>query len=98
MFIINITYKQDLSAVDQWLAPHVQFLEKYYHENIFLLSGRKNPRTGGIILAKANSKAELEAILQQDPFYVHEIADYEIIEFTLTNHHPQLQTLIETYE
>lgn len=96
MFLINLTYKKDLSTVEQWIIPHRQFLEKYYQLNVFLLSGRKNPRIGGVILARADSKSKLEEILQQDPFYVHGVADYDIIEFTLTQHHPQFQTLIET--
>lgn len=81
MFIINITYKTDLSRVDSHIKAHINFLEEYYTKGIFQASGRKVPRTGGIILSTCSDKAELEQILNKDPFKINALADYEIIEF-----------------
>jgi uncharacterized protein YciI len=39
------------------------------------------PRTGGVILAVADSKEELSSILAKDPFYKANVAHYEITEF-----------------
>ncbi|WP_060825297.1 YciI family protein [Sulfurospirillum cavolei] len=82
MFIISLTYHKSLEEVDAHLSAHVEFLKKNYAQGVFLASGRKNPRNGGVILALASSKAEIEAIIARDPFYIHEIAKYDIIEFT----------------
>ena len=81
MFIVSLTYKKDLSEVDKFIKPHIEFLKDKYSKNIFLASGRKVPRTGGIILAAAKNKNELMEELKDDPFYINEIADYDIIEF-----------------
>ncbi len=81
MFIVSLTYKKDLSEVDKFIEAHVKFLKEKYAKNIFLASGRKIPRTGGVILAKAKSKKELLSELKDDPFYINEVADYDIIEF-----------------
>lgn len=55
-------------------------MEKYYAEGRFIFSGRKNPRTGGIILVYNVDRNALMEIIKQDPFYQNEIVDYEITE------------------
>lgn len=81
MFIISLKYKKNLSEVDKFVPPHIEFLKEKYSKKIFLASGRKVPRDGGIIIARANSKDELMNELKDDPFHINSIADYEIIEF-----------------
>jgi uncharacterized protein YciI len=81
MFVVSLTYKVDLSEVEKFIAEHVSFLDKYYAKGHFLISGRKEPRTGGVILAKANSVDVLNTILAEDPFHRENIADYEVTEF-----------------
>ncbi|MFL7026862.1 YciI family protein [Enterovibrio norvegicus] len=81
MFVVSLTYTVALSEVDQYIDAHIAYLEKQYAEGHFLASGRKVPRTGGIILARANDRAHLDAILRADPFYQAGVADYDIMEF-----------------
>ena len=35
----------------------------------------------GIILAAGRSKAEIEALIREDPFHKHGLADFRVIEF-----------------
>jgi uncharacterized protein YciI len=81
MFIIELLYKADLAEIDARMAAHVKFLKKYYASGHFLVSGRKIPRDGGIILAAGKSRQEIEAITEGDPFHAHGLADSRIIEF-----------------
>src|SRR5882672_5710622 len=69
MFVIELTYKVDLAEIDAHMAAHVAFLKKYYASGNFLVSGRKIPRDGGIILAVAKSRERIEAIILEDPFH-----------------------------
>lgn len=94
MFIVILTYKKSLACVEQYLNEHRQFLENGYQREMFVASGPKNPRDGGIIISHINDRHELESFLQQDPFYIHEIADYEVIEFTPSKYHPDFATFI----
>jgi uncharacterized protein YciI len=81
VFVVSLTYKVDLSEVDKHITDHVAYLEKYYEKGNFVASGRKVPRTGGVILAHAESREELNAIMQEDPFFKADVATYEITEF-----------------
>jgi uncharacterized protein YciI len=81
MFLILLSYKKPLAEVDLFVAEHRAFLEHHYAAGDFLLSGRKEPRTGGVILANASARTEVEKIVRGDPFYREEVAEYEIVEF-----------------
>ena len=81
MFIVLLSYKCTLEEVDKHLEPHVVYLKEQYKKGNFIASGRRVPRTGGVILSRMNTKSELNHVLEKDPFYIAKIADYEIIEF-----------------
>jgi uncharacterized protein YciI len=96
MFIINLNYIVPLEKLDAHMAEHVKFLHKYYNQNVFVASGRKVPRTGGIILALAKSMEEVEKIISEDPFYIHKLAEFTITEFLTSQHHPDLKKLLKS--
>ena len=81
MFIIELVYEKSLKAIDAHMGEHMQFLNKHYAAGSFIMSGRKVPRTGGIIIAKCKTKKTLEKIMKQDPFYKQGLATFSIIEF-----------------
>jgi uncharacterized protein YciI len=94
MFIINLNYVVPLEQLDAHMTDHVKFLRHYYKKNVFVASGRKVPRTGGIILALAKSKEEVEQIISEDPFYIHKLAEFTITEFLTSQYHPELKKLL----
>ena len=81
MFIVSVTYKSPLEEIDSHLPGHIAFLDSYFTTGTFIAAGRKVPRTGGIIMAQGVTRADLEVIIEQDPFKAHGVADYEITEF-----------------
>jgi uncharacterized protein YciI len=95
MFVIELTYKVDLSEIDAHMAAHVMFLQKYYASGHFLISGRKIPRDGGIILAVGKSRQAIETIMKEDPFFTHGLADFRIIEFRASQRAADIQKRIE---
>lgn len=94
MFLVLLTYEKPLSVIDALLEEHVRFLETQYRQGLFLLSGRQEPRTGGIILARSESREALLAVLDQDPFRREGAARYEVIAFTPTKAAPELAGLL----
>ena len=98
MFIIELTYKAGLAEIDAHMKAHVAFLKKYYASGHFLVSGRKIPRDGGIILAVGKSRAEIEAIVEQDPFCRQGLADWRVIEFRASQRADDIQSRIDRVE
>lgn len=95
MFIINLHYIVPLEQLDAHMTDHVIYLRKYYKQNIFVASGRKVPRTGGIILALADSLDMIDTIIKEDPFYIHKLAEFSITEFLTSQSHPDLKKLLK---
>ena len=81
MFIIILTYQKEISEVEIYLESHRQYLETNYKSGNFIASGRQEPRVGGIILCRAKNKDEVDNLIQSDPFYIHKVAKYDIIQF-----------------
>ena len=84
MFIAILTYKKPIEEVDRFLQAHRDYLAEHYAAGNFIASGPQRPRIGGVIMMKANNRAEVDAIIAQDPFNINGIADYQIVEFTPT--------------
>jgi uncharacterized protein YciI len=95
MFVISSVYKKPMEFVDAHVKAHREFLDRYYEKGVFITSGPKEPRTGGIIIAKAGSRAELERIMAEDPFSVHGISAYEYTEFKATKSGKGLEKLLD---
>lgn len=84
-----------MSQIDKYLDAHIEYLDRNYERGVFIASGRKVPRSGGIILAKARTRSELEEILNDDPFKIHNLADYELTEFVPTKAATEFSSLIQ---
>ena len=95
MFVIELMYKTDLEEIDAHMTAHVRFLKKYYAAGNFLVSGRKIPRDGGIILAVAGSRQDIEGIIREDPFVKNGLADFRIIEFRASQRADDIPKRIE---
>lgn len=92
MFILSLTYIAPLEDADRHMDAHMDWVKSGYDRGLFLASGRKVPRTGGVILARGE-RAVLEAMCAKDPFKIHGIAEYEITEAALTTTAPGFENL-----
>lgn len=97
MFIFNLTYVRPLSEVERLLPAHIRFLDEHYKKHLFMCSGRKIPRTGGIILCNCDKMDRARAIMEKDPFYKEGIARYEIIAFTPSRSSEAFQTALSEH-
>ena len=95
MFVIELIYRAGLDQIDAAMSAHVKFLKKYYAAGNFVVSGRKIPRDGGIILARAASREEIETIMREDPFCARGLADARIIEFRASQRADDIQNRLD---
>jgi uncharacterized protein YciI len=80
-FVIEITYTAPLDKIDETLPEHRAFLQTGYDKGWLLMSGPQNPRTGGIVIARAPSLDDLQALFSHDPYQLKGQASYRFIEF-----------------
>lgn len=79
MIVISLTYKVPIEEVEKHLAGHMDFLKKGYADGVFVASGRKVPRSGGVIIARGSIDA-VRAFCETDPFVEHGLADLDLTE------------------
>ncbi|MQY14705.1 hypothetical protein SRB5_48810 [Streptomyces sp. RB5] len=90
MFVLDLSYTAPVDRVDALLDAHVAWLSKLYEDGVALASGRKDPREGGVVIAAGLPRAEIEALVAQDPFVTAGVAQYKITEFLATKTAPAL--------
>lgn len=84
MFLVLIEYKVPFEEVEPHVASHIDFVKSYVEKHKFVLTAKKVPRTGGVVLANFESKEELILVLKEDPFWVHDLANFDIIELQIS--------------
>lgn len=86
MVIAMLNYVKPIEEIEMALEPHRAFLEKYCTAGKLICAGRKNPRTGGVIILNVNSLEEAQSIISEDPFHIKELAEYELVEVIPTKY------------
>ncbi len=82
MYIALLNYVRPLDEVDALIPAHRDYLDRHYAAGVFVASGRREPRTGGVILIREHPRSMVTEILEQDPFFKAGVARYELLEFT----------------
>ena len=95
MFVLLITYTKPLEEVNKWLDAHKRYIQKNYDRSLFIASGRQIPPVGGVILANAASRAEIEEVIAEDPYVHGGVAEYQIVEFNTTSYDPRFEPFIK---
>jgi uncharacterized protein YciI len=93
-FIVEITYTASPEQVAGVLAAHRAFLQSGYERGWLLLSGPMNPKTGGVVVARAPSLTELQAYFNTDPYHLAGVAGHRFIEFEPVKHQPWLESWV----
>ncbi|MED7818367.1 MULTISPECIES: YciI family protein [unclassified Francisella] len=88
--IIDLQYLVEESEVAKIRPSHRDFLDIGYNKGIFLASGPKIPKTGGVILALGNID-EIKEFIKNDPFYINNIAKYSFSSFDAVKHIPEIK-------
>jgi uncharacterized protein YciI len=90
-FMIEITYTAPMDTIDAILPEHRAFLQHGYDAKMLLCSGPMTPRTGGIIIARAEAIDDVVKYFDGDPYNVRKAATYRFVEFSPVKHQSLLQ-------
>lgn len=85
-FLVEITYTADLSKIDEVLSDHRAFLQTGYDKGMILCSGPMNPRTGGVLITRAESDIDIKEFLSHDPYNINNLVEYRVVEFNPVKH------------
>lgn len=81
MYLVKITYAAPMDEINQHLPAHRDWLVANVAAQRFIVAGPLDDRSGGLILAHCDSRAELDAILAEDAYHKHQVANYEVLAF-----------------
>lgn len=82
MYIVFLTYTRPIEEVEALLETHVDWLNRYFTAGAFISAGRKDPRTGGMIMVREMDRKQLDSILAEDPF--QKVASYDVTKVNIT--------------
>jgi uncharacterized protein YciI len=94
MFVLLLTYTKPLAEVDALMREHVAWLDEHYEAGHFVVSGRRIPRVGGVILARGEDRDEVEALAASDPFVRGGVASCEVVQFRASQTAPGFDALL----
>jgi uncharacterized protein YciI len=89
MFVVLLKYIKPIEEVERLRPAHREFLDTLYARGKLVVSGPREPQTGGVIIANVDSEVEAMKMIVDDPFFVEKVADYELVRFTPTKHDPR---------
>jgi uncharacterized protein YciI len=90
-FVVEITYAVPFEQIVAALPEHRAFLQTGYDKGWLLCSGPQEPKTGGIVVARAPSKADIEQFFADDPYIKKKVATYRFVEFSPVKRQPFLE-------
>lgn len=94
-FIIHIDFKVLFETFGEAVPRHRAFLQDGYDQGLLLMSGPREPRTGGIVIARAGSLEHVETFFSKDPYKREGLATHSFQEFTPVKAQECVKTWIE---
>lgn len=82
MYLVDMNFINMALITPELTEQHRSYLANEYKRNNMMFGGRKEPRTGGIIISNHQTKDELRLLLESDPFVQSGAVKYSITEFT----------------
>jgi uncharacterized protein YciI len=84
-YVLSCSYCEPVpvprAEVDALLPSHKEFIRRGIAANLVLCAGPKKSGNGGIVIVKANTRAELEDYISTDPYFQKGILHVDITEF-----------------
>lgn len=93
MYIVLLNYTAPLERIDEAIPAHVEWLNEHYAAGRFMASGRREPRTGGVILTRDMPHEVLTELVASDPFARLDLAYHDIIQFSPSKYAHELKGL-----
>jgi uncharacterized protein YciI len=81
-FLIEITFTAEPKQMAAVRPEHRAYVQTGFERGLLLFSGLQKPTTGGMVVARAKSRSEIERFFAFDPYRLKGIATYRFVEFS----------------
>lgn len=78
IFLLLSSYTAPLDRIEELLPAHREYLRGLLEEGLLVVSGRREPWTGGAIVLRG-TREQAEAAVEADPFTREGVAETEIV-------------------
>ncbi|MDZ7937821.1 MAG: hypothetical protein U5M53_05890 [Rhodoferax sp.] len=78
MYIIFLKFGPNRAQAGQWMAEHVQWIQRGIDSGNFLMAGSLDNAQGGVVMAANMDRAEIEHQIGLDPFVIHNVVTADI--------------------
>src|SRR5689334_15161890 len=95
-FLVLLRFAEQRSKAKDLMEAHNAWIQQGFDDGAFLLVGTLQPRLGGVVLARASSRTELDARVQRDPFVAEQVVHAEVLEVSPSRMDPRLDFLAST--
>ena len=85
-FLVEITYTIPVEQLGELVTEHRAYIKTGFDKGMILMSGPQSPRLGGIVIARSETKEEIELFFLSDPYALHKAAEYRFVEFVPLMH------------
>lgn len=82
LFVVTLTYVRPMPEIQAHLETHRHWLAQYVASGHILAAGPLASGTGGIVIAHGEDQSELDAMIREDSFHVHQLVEYGIQAFS----------------
>ena len=84
LYILSLKYVRPLEEVKAHLETHKQWLARHAVAGRILAAGPAEDKSGGLVLASCSNRAELDAMVAEDSFVLHQLVQVSVQSFEPT--------------
>lgn len=93
-YLVELFFLKSFETFGDIVPQHRAYLQTGYDHGMFLMSGPREDKSGGIVIARAPDLETLQAFFAQDPYSINGLAQYRISAFTAAKRQPLLDDWI----
>lgn len=81
MYLLVSRYTAPRERIEELVPAHRDYLRRHLAAGTFVVSGRREPWDGGVIVARGLTREELDAVVAEDPFSRAGVAETDVVAF-----------------
>ena len=93
MFLLLGRYLTPVDEVEAHLDAHRGWVREHVEAGVFIAAGREVPLQGGLIVATGVTRDEVDAIIAKDPYFIEQVAEYDVREYDVVLATPGAEAL-----